>query len=488
MDVPMNHWAYDAIGQLASKGVLSGYPDGAYKGKQPTTRYEMASALARALALVDMTKANKQDVEMLKRLVVEFKDELDALGVKVEGVDKRLAVVEQRLGGWKISGELRLDVEDWDNDNVDGDAFNGLSRLEFQRWFGEDEDMYFYVSLEDGGDSDRQVVFDNFFIEFPFFWDSRLTVGRMAFDFESDYRFETGGATDIANGAWLGDRTMDGMLWQKSFRLGAVNFYVARPTELPTTNADEILDAWEAAFVAQLQFTERFGVDFGAQAIFGDDASVFSAPYANNPDAEFRVDNIWTLFGGLRFDFNENIALKGIYYYQDHSAEVDYQGVYEDFSWDSASAWKAIVDIKQDMLKFTSLWLEYSYLEEGFYLPYSNVALTLVDTDQWNTADGGSGVVGHDTSIWRLGALQEWNEKWSSWLYVAGHTLDNAGLSSSGSANDAKALQWGVGLEYRYNENVTFALNYIKIDWNDAANRATYEDEHRIQFRTAVAF
>ena len=52
MDVPMNHWAYDAIGQLAAHGILSGYPDGTYKGKQPTTRYEMASALARALAVV----------------------------------------------------------------------------------------------------------------------------------------------------------------------------------------------------------------------------------------------------------------------------------------------------------------------------------------------------------------------------------------------------------------------------------------------------
>ncbi|MBR0152037.1 MAG: S-layer homology domain-containing protein, partial [Synergistaceae bacterium] len=84
MDVPMNHWAYDAIGQLAAHGILSGYPDGLYKGKQQTTRYEMASALARALAVVDMTKASKQDVEMLKRLVVEFKDELEALGVRVD--------------------------------------------------------------------------------------------------------------------------------------------------------------------------------------------------------------------------------------------------------------------------------------------------------------------------------------------------------------------------------------------------------------------
>ena len=116
MDVPVNHWAYDAIGQLAAQGILSGYPDGTYKGKQPTTRYEMASALARALAVVDMTKASKQDVEMLKRLVIEFKDELDALGVKVDQIDERVAVLEKRLGGWRISGRLAMDINDWDDD------------------------------------------------------------------------------------------------------------------------------------------------------------------------------------------------------------------------------------------------------------------------------------------------------------------------------------------------------------------------------------
>ena len=31
MDVPMNHWAYDAVSQLASRGVVSGYPDGAFR-------------------------------------------------------------------------------------------------------------------------------------------------------------------------------------------------------------------------------------------------------------------------------------------------------------------------------------------------------------------------------------------------------------------------------------------------------------------------
>ena len=87
MDVPAGHWAYDAVAQLAASGVVSGYPDGAFKGAQPATRYEVASVVARALAKVDAEKASKQDLEMLKKLVMEFKDELDALGVKVDKID-----------------------------------------------------------------------------------------------------------------------------------------------------------------------------------------------------------------------------------------------------------------------------------------------------------------------------------------------------------------------------------------------------------------
>jgi hypothetical protein len=78
VDVPMNHWAYDAISQLAAKGIIQGYPDGTYRGNHPMTRYEMSMLVARALATVDMEKASKEDVEMLKKLVVEFKDELEA--------------------------------------------------------------------------------------------------------------------------------------------------------------------------------------------------------------------------------------------------------------------------------------------------------------------------------------------------------------------------------------------------------------------------
>ena len=78
----------------------------------------MASVVARALVAVDAEKASKQDLELLKKLVMEFKDELDALGVKVDKIDKRVAVLEDRLGGWKLSGQFWFDANFAGGDQV----------------------------------------------------------------------------------------------------------------------------------------------------------------------------------------------------------------------------------------------------------------------------------------------------------------------------------------------------------------------------------
>jgi hypothetical protein len=352
-----------------------------------------------------------------------------------------------------------------------------MARLEIQRHFGEDEGILFFARLELDEDV---VVYDKFYAEIPVFWDSTLTVGRFERDYEGDYRFQIGGATDIANEAWLTDRTVDGLAFEKSFALGTFSFYAAHPEF--TIREEESLSVWEFSALAQLQFTERFGFDIGAQFFLGDDTSVVDIE-----DYEFKVDSLWTLFAGLRFNFNQNIAVKGIYYYQDGSLKENSAGAWNDVDQDSAGAWKFIVDVQQDLLGFTSLWLEYDQLDEEFFLPYGNAALTLPDED-WGNADAGTGFLGGDTKIWRVGATQEWSEKWSTWLYVAGHTIDNAGENSAGRAQDAKMLQWGLGVQYQYNPSVAFALGYIDVDWNGDAERTGYADDHRIQFRTQVVF
>jgi len=48
-DVPQGHWAYDAVNQLAQRGIFTGYPDGTFGGRRALTRYEFAVALQRML-------------------------------------------------------------------------------------------------------------------------------------------------------------------------------------------------------------------------------------------------------------------------------------------------------------------------------------------------------------------------------------------------------------------------------------------------------
>jgi len=48
-DVPSDHWAYDAVQELAQSGIVIGYPDGTFKGHRQMTRYEFAMAISRLM-------------------------------------------------------------------------------------------------------------------------------------------------------------------------------------------------------------------------------------------------------------------------------------------------------------------------------------------------------------------------------------------------------------------------------------------------------
>lgn len=482
MDVPMNHWAYDAIGQLAAHGILSGYPDGTYKGKQPTTRYEMASALARALAVVDMTKASKQDVEMLKKLVVEFKDELDALGVKVDALDKRVAVLEDRLGGWKLSGSLRLDIRNEDNDAPTPDGRSRLTRarIVFERWFGDEENPMHFVGRLDG----LGATWSRFYVEIPFFWDSKLTAGRFVWDMEDEYYVD--GATGVAAtggfmslDSWLTDRPAEGLGWSKEFGLGSVHAYVAHPNVggdndeaflydpvAMEANVAENWGAWEFFLKGNFQFTEQLGFDVGVQAFLGDNAEP-AAPAAGN----FSLDSLWTVFGGLRFNFNDNIALKGIFYYQDYNADRWNGAAWVDADFDSVNAWKLVVDVKQEALKFTSLWLEYGQMDMGFITPVKMGGNgSLFATPRYANRR----MMWDDLKFWRVVANQVWTDKWATHLFYYNYDFD------LDATEDFK--EYGLGVQYTYNPSVTFGLNYLKVDYDNT------DDDDVIRFRTQVTF
>ena len=101
-DVPAGHWSYASVSKLAAAGIVDGYPDGTFKGDNLMTRYEMAQIVAKAYA--------KGAIGADDKLMAEFADELDNLGVRV-------AKLEKKADNVKIMGAVRaryLDVDKTD--------------------------------------------------------------------------------------------------------------------------------------------------------------------------------------------------------------------------------------------------------------------------------------------------------------------------------------------------------------------------------------
>lgn len=148
-DVPREHWAYDAVAQLASRGIFTGYPDGTFQGRRALTRYEFAVALQRMLQEVQRRIAEiqlqpgppgpmgspgpvgppgprgnpgppgppgppgvtpaellelrrqqallRQDITNLQKLMMEFSNELAMLGADVEQIKRNLQALADRL-------------------------------------------------------------------------------------------------------------------------------------------------------------------------------------------------------------------------------------------------------------------------------------------------------------------------------------------------------------------------------------------------------
>ncbi|MDO8684246.1 MAG: S-layer homology domain-containing protein [Armatimonadota bacterium] len=183
-DVPTDHWAYDAVDQLVKDGIIVGYPDGTFGGQRAMTRFEFAQAVARAIPVIvsmvpggpggvsvtpeqlkaletrvetlekapksDLTKA---DLDAIRKLSEEFRDELAALGVDVDALkrdvadlNRRVTAIEQQLERVKITGVATTFGfgDDTDSGTVidrDEQELNGDSDLLENLFVGRDFDL-----------------------------------------------------------------------------------------------------------------------------------------------------------------------------------------------------------------------------------------------------------------------------------------------------------------------------------------------------------
>lgn len=126
-DTPQNHWAYQAVESLRAKGIMIGYPDTLFRGNRTLTRYEFAVALDRALKQLppgpqgpqgdkgekgDKGERGEQgpqgppgiseeDLNNLRRLATEFRNELASLGTKMSDINRRLDALAKDIADIK---------------------------------------------------------------------------------------------------------------------------------------------------------------------------------------------------------------------------------------------------------------------------------------------------------------------------------------------------------------------------------------------------
>ncbi len=103
-DVKPSDWAYEALSSLVQRyGCIAGYPDRTFRGNRAMSRYEFAAGLNACLQQMERlitTRtsdfATRKDLETLQRLVNDFRPELARLGSRLDKLEGRTALLEDR--------------------------------------------------------------------------------------------------------------------------------------------------------------------------------------------------------------------------------------------------------------------------------------------------------------------------------------------------------------------------------------------------------
>ncbi len=117
-DVRSTDWAFTALQSLVERyGVIAGYPDRTFRGKQALTRYEFAAGLNTALDKISeiisaglADKVSKEDLATLQKLQEEFAAELATIRGRVDALDAKTAKLEaqQFSATTKLSGSAQF--------------------------------------------------------------------------------------------------------------------------------------------------------------------------------------------------------------------------------------------------------------------------------------------------------------------------------------------------------------------------------------------
>jgi hypothetical protein len=128
-DIRADHWAYNAIKELVDKyDVMSGFPDGTFRGSRTFTRYEAAAALYKVMIKMEemaggkpisSSGVNSADLKAIKDLTDEFRRELDAMKAanagqfaKIKALEEELDEIKRDFGKMRFGGSFGTGLDD----------------------------------------------------------------------------------------------------------------------------------------------------------------------------------------------------------------------------------------------------------------------------------------------------------------------------------------------------------------------------------------
>jgi len=463
MDVPMNHWSYDAINQLSASGIVIGYPDTLFRGNQPATRYEIAIVVARTLAQVDLDKVSKTDFDLLTKLVVEFKDELDALGVNVEGIDNRLSVIEERIGGLEISGRMnfRYDYSSESNSVYNtsnrsnmyfGDGYDGGASIYFKKYI--DDKVTFNSELATRDDSNiSELYWKQFYVEVMFPWDVTSKIGRFTYSWNDYYDYKP----------WFGYNEMNGVLLNKTGQNYSVSAYYSYETFNDENDLIKNVSSDLINYGMNFDFTPNEWLLVGAQY------NVWKFMSVDNTGAD---DSIKVLGAHFIVTPWNNIQIGGEYWSQNNGKFFQVDNI------DTPDAWKAFFMVPQDVLKYTSLYFEYSSYNRGFWLqndPFASFGAPIMFA-----MDNKNNALAYDTDSMYVRLDQKWNDKFSTYGRYVKITNDR----EMHKFFDQSVSNYSVGVRYNYTPSIAFSLEYDSVDYE----HINLNDDNLIRVQTSIKF
>ena len=342
--------------------------------------------------------------------------------------------------------------------------------------------FFFRARFNDGtGDLDNWFM-DRFYVQMQLPWDVTFTVGRQYSDWEGDAGLYHSVMGDNEGGVWK-DQKYDGFNFKKSFGMLDAELLVGRNDNMisdKVTWTEGALDyADDNAFMEyglklQANFSENFY--FGLMGVYVD-ADDVELPAVGSYTSKYIAGEELDLaqYGAyLSYNFTPSIALRSYFYMQD--LDDGWKGTAIE---DSPMTWSAHLDIKQDHLKFTSLYVQYIEQDNtrvGTRAANQYPAVFIPDLDGPVGADG-------TNKTWLITAEQQWGDsKWSSFLQYLTTDWDAQGWDDTD--------QNMIGIGYQYTPQIKFWLAYNYIDYGDnaATTGANTGNESVVLFRTAIDF